>query len=134
MSYCRYKEGESDIGVYQDSLSKFLVCMCPDRFITYERSEMLDHLAKHKHKGDLVPNNVINRLEEEIKELGSFTLEDNYIDEDKLYDECLIELQKIDNSLSRLELIYHWCLVNKISFKVFTRLTGDFWKGLKGIG
>ena len=71
MSYCRFTKDYSDVYIISH-IDGYLLCYCTLKgsFNTILRSEMILHVAWHKAQGDLVPDYVIERLTEEIKDEG----------------------------------------------------------------
>jgi len=80
MSYARFGCSDSDVYVYQDINGLAFVCHscdlasreCRTRYRCERRSEMINHLLQHKHKGDSIPNHTIERLFLEITKVGDF--------------------------------------------------------------
>lgn len=85
MSYCRFSK-DSDVYLYPGALS-IVCCGCrinsrPDWYVRdsvdgwypdwhlFARSEAIVHLNKHRSAGHMVPQYAIDRLLEEIKDVG----------------------------------------------------------------
>lgn len=72
MSYCRMSEG--DVYMYHAITGGIVCCGCRFREKTgsvfFSRSEALSHLEFHMKNGDSVPARAIERLKNEIDEIG----------------------------------------------------------------
>ncbi len=77
MSYCRLSDPGSDLYVY-DCVDGYLICAGCDfagkgwagSFTTTSRGEMVEHMLEHRKAGHGVPEYALERLREEIAELG----------------------------------------------------------------
>ena len=74
MSYCRWSE-ESDIYLFHHYQGFLECCGCALKgedlfFHANTRSKMLTHLEAHIEAGHRVPPDAIDRLEEEINDIG----------------------------------------------------------------
>jgi hypothetical protein len=76
MSYCRFGWDGSDVYVFGNSDDELECCACTlrgklGRFTCKKEEDMIKHLLKHRKKGDCVPQEAIDRLNEEAKERRS---------------------------------------------------------------
>lgn len=67
MAYCRWGV-DSDLYVYHQCSGGIVCTDCAGVF--HRRSDVIRHVKEHEARGDLVPFDLIQNLEQEIRDIG----------------------------------------------------------------